>query len=120
MIDPKKRFERRRRRNRFALKQRSSGRMRLSVFRSGKHIYGQVIDDTKGVTLVTASSLEVAMREKMKNGGTIDAAKKVGALLGERAKSAGIETVVFDRGPYPYHGRVRALADAARESGLSF
>ncbi len=120
MLDPKKRFERRRRRNRFTLKQRSKGRLRLSVFRSGRHIYGQVIDDNKGVTLASASSLESSMRDQMKHGGNVEAAKKVGEILAERAKSAGVETVVFDRGGYSYHGRVRALAEAAREGGLSF
>ncbi|MEO1019668.1 MAG: 50S ribosomal protein L18 [Pseudomonadota bacterium] len=120
MIDPKKRMERRRRRNRFALKQRSKDRVRLSVFRSGRHIYGQLIDDTKGVTIAAASTLDASLREGSKNGGNIEAAKKVGSLLGERAKSAGVDKVVFDRGAYPYHGRIRALADAAREAGLTF
>ena len=96
------------------------GRARLSVFRSSKHIYVQLIDDDKGVTLATASSLEKTLREGAKTGANIDAAKKVGKLIAERAKEKGIKDVVFDRGGYLYHGRVKALADAARESGLSF
>src|SRR6267142_5592295 len=93
-------------------------RARLSVFRSSKHIYAQVIDDEKGETLASASSLEKDMREK--TGANIDAAKAVGKLLAERAVKNGVKEVVFDRGGYLYHGRVKALADAARESGLSF
>jgi large subunit ribosomal protein L18 len=96
------------------------GRTRLSVFRSSKHIYAQLIDDDKGETLVAASSLEKAMREGAKNGANIDAAKAVGKLIAERAKEKGIKDVVFDRGGYLYHGRIKALADAAREGGLNF
>src|SRR6476659_2190993 len=88
------------------------GRARLTVFRSSKHIYAQLIDDDKGTTLVAASSLEKPMRE--------DAAKTAGKLIAERAKEKGIKDVVFDRGGYLYHGRVKALADAAREGGLNF
>ena len=95
-------------------------RPRLSVFRSSKHIYAQVIDDLKGETLASASSLEKAMRESGNTGANIDAAKAVGKLLAERAVKNGVTEVVFDRGGYLYHGRVKALADAARESGLSF
>ena len=95
-----------------------NGRARLAVFRSSKHIYAQVIDDLKGETLASASSLEKDMREK--TGANIDAAKAVGKLLAERAVKNGVKEVVFDRGSYLYHGRVKALADAARESGLSF
>ena len=98
----------------------AGGRARLSVFRSSKHIYAQVIDDLKGVTLASASSLEKTMRESGKTGANIDAAKAVGKLLAERAVKNGVTEVVFDRGGYLYHGRVKALADAARESGLSF
>jgi len=94
-------------------------RARLSVFRSSKHIYAQLIDDAKGETLAAASSLEKAMREQGK-GADIAAAKAVGKLLAERAKEKGITDVVFDRGGYLYHGRVKALADAAREGGLNF
>jgi large subunit ribosomal protein L18 len=96
------------------------GRARLSVFRSSKHIYAQVIDDTKGTTLVAASSVEKPMREGAKTGANIAAAKAVGKLLAERAKEKGIKDVVFDRGGYLYHGRIKALADAAREGGLNF
>ena len=97
-----------------------NGRARLSVFRSSKHIYAQLIDDDKGQTLAAASSLEKTMRENAKNGANIAAAKAVGKLLAERAKEKGIKDVVFDRGGYLYHGRVKALADAAREGGLNF
>ena len=96
------------------------GRARLSVFRSSKHIHAQLIDDDKGVTLVAASSLEKTMREGAKTGANIAAAKAVGKLLAERAKEKGIKDVVFDRGGYLYHGRIKALADAAREGGLNF
>ena len=113
-------FARRQRRTRFALRQAAGGRPRLSVFRSGKHIYAQVIDDLKGETLASASSLEKTMRDAGNSGADIDAAKAVGKLLAERAAEKGVKEVVFDRGSYLYHGRVKALADAARESGLSF
>ena len=95
-------------------------RKRLSVFRSSKHIYAQVIDDVKGETLASASSLEKELRDAGKTGADIDAAKAVGKLLAERAVKNGVKEVVFDRGSYLYHGRIKALADAARESGLSF
>jgi len=98
----------------------SSGRARLTVFRSSKHIYAQLIDDAKGETLVAASSLEKPLREGAKTGANIDAAKSVGKLIAERAKEKGIKDVVFDRGGYLYHGRVKALTDAAREGGLNF
>jgi large subunit ribosomal protein L18 len=97
-----------------------NGRARLSVFRSSKHIYAQLIDDDKGQTLASASSLEKTMREGAKNGANIGAAKAVGKLIAERAREKGIKDVVFDRGGYLYHGRVKALADAAREGGLNF
>ena len=112
--------ERRRERLRFQLRHKSAGRPRLSVFRSGKHIYAQVIDDLKGETLASASSLEKTMREAGNTGANIDAAKAVGKLVAERAVKNGVTEVVFDRGGYLYHGRVKALADAAREGGLSF
>jgi large subunit ribosomal protein L18 len=111
---------RRKQRVRLALRRSSNGRPRLSVFRSSKHIYAQVIDDVKGVTLASASSLEKTMRDGGKTGANIDAAKAVGKLLAERAVKNGVKEVVFDRGGYLYHGRVKALGDAARESGLSF
>jgi large subunit ribosomal protein L18 len=98
----------------------AGGRARLSVFRSSKHIYAQVIDDTKGETLASASSLEKDMRGSLKTGANIAAAKAVGKLLAERATAKNVKEVVFDRGGYLYHGRVKALADAAREGGLSF
>ena len=98
----------------------TSGRARLSVFRSSKHIYAQLIDDVKGTTMVAASSLEKTMREGAKTGANIAAAKAVGKFIAERAKEKGIKDVVFDRGGYLYHGRIKALADAAREGGLNF
>ena len=113
-------FLRRSRRVRHTLKRAANGRVRLSVFRSSKHIYAQLIDDAKGETLVAASSLEKTTREGAKTGANIAAAKVVGKLLAERAKEKGIKDVVFDRGGYLYHGRIKALADAAREAGLNF
>ena len=96
-------------------------RPRLSIFRSGKQIYAQVIDDIKGVTLAAASTLELEMKEKLKKGGAnTQAAAEVGKLVAQRAKKAGVEKVVFDRGRFLYHGRVKALADGAREGGLLF
>jgi large subunit ribosomal protein L18 len=95
-------------------------RARLSVFRSSKHIYAQVIDDADGQTVVSASSLEKDMRGNLKTGANVEAAKAVGKRLAERAAAKGIKEVVFDRGGYLYHGRVKALADAAREGGLDF
>jgi large subunit ribosomal protein L18 len=95
-------------------------RARLSVFRSSKHIYAQVIDDAHGHTVVSASSLEEDMRGSLKTGANIEAAKAVGKRLAERAAAKGVKAVVFDRGGYLYHGRVKALADAAREGGLDF
>lgn len=93
---------------------------RLAVYRSTKHIYAQIIDDTKGVTLVSASSIDKDMRSKMAHGGNIDSAKLVGEEIAKKAIAAGIKDVVFDRGGFLYHGRVAALADAAREAGLNF
>jgi len=111
---------RRKTRLRSKLKQRSLGRPRLSVHRSGKHIYVQVIDDAKGATLAAASSLDAGLKGKLKTGANKDAAAEVGKLIAERAAAAGVKEVVFDRGSYLFHGRVKALADAAREGGLSF
>jgi large subunit ribosomal protein L18 len=102
------------------VKAAANGRTRLSVFRSSKQIYAQLIDDVKGVTIASASSVEKSLREGRKTGANIDAAKAVGKLIAERAKEKGIKDVVFDRGGYLYHGRVKALADAAREGGLNF
>ena len=118
MADTKALFARRQRRARYALRKAANGRPRLSVFRSGKHIYAQVIDDRKGVTLAAASSLDESF--KAKTGANKDAAAYVGKLIAERAIAAGVKAVVFDRGGYQYHGRVAALASAAREGGLSF
>ena len=106
-------FDRRRRRVRTALKARAGGRPRLSVHRSGKHIYAQIIDDAAGRTLAAASTLGG-------KGGNVEAAAKVGADIAAAAKQAGVTTVVFDRGGFLFHGRVKALADAAREAGLEF
>jgi|SRR5688572_22047756 large subunit ribosomal protein L18 len=105
------------------IRKRLSGtpaRPRLAVFRSNKHIYAQVIDDAKGTTLTAASSLDVDAKKDIKHGGNVAAAKAVGKLVAERAKAKGIDAVLFDRGGYIYHGRVKALADAAREAGLKF
>lgn len=115
-----KQIERRKARVRRTIKAVAGGRPRLSVFRSSKHIYAQVIDDRKGATVAAASSLEKDMRTSLKTGADIDAAKAVGKLVAERAAAAGVKDVVFDRGNYLYHGRVKALADAAREGGLNF
>jgi len=107
-------------RSRTTLRRKSRGRVRLSVFRSSRHIYAQIIDDAKGVTLAAASSLDEGVKGAVKTGADIDAAKAVGKLIAERAKEKNVSEVVFDRGGYVYHGRVKALADAAREGGLSF
>ena len=111
-------FRRRRERVRFKLRQAAKGRARLSVFRSSRHIYAQIIDDLAGRTLAAASTLDAALKANLKTGADTAAAGAVGKLLAERAKAAGIERVIFDRGAYMYHGRVKALADAAREGGL--
>ena len=112
--------ERRKRRIRGKIGKRLGERPRLSVFRSEKHIYAQVIDDKKGATLATASSVDKSLRGKLKKGGNSGAAKAVGELVAERALAAGVSEVIFDRGGYHYHGRVKALADSARKGGLSF
>ncbi|MFZ3483444.1 50S ribosomal protein L18 [Sphingomonas sp. 3-13AW] len=111
-------FAKRRRRNRTALRARSGGRPRLSIHRSGKHIYAQVIDDAEGRTVASASTLEKDVRGQ--SGANVDAAKAVGQRVAEAAKAAGVTQVVFDRGGFLFHGRVKALAEAARESGLEF
>ena len=108
-------FDRRRRRVRTALKSRAGGKPRLSVHRTGRHIYAQIIDDAAGRTLAAASTLGADS-----TGATVDAASKVGKDIAEAAKKAGVTTVVFDRGGFLFHGRVKALADAAREGGLEF
>jgi large subunit ribosomal protein L18 len=118
MSNSKQLFERRKGRNRGSIKRAGGSRPRLSVFRSGKHIYAQIIDDAQGVTVAAASSVEKTLRKK--TGADKSAAGEVGKLVAERAVKAGIKDVVFDRGGYKYHGRVKALAEAAREAGLSF
>jgi large subunit ribosomal protein L18 len=112
--------ERRKARVRKALKARAFGRPRLSVFRSDKNIYAQIIDDANGRTLAAASTLDKDVKSTVKNGGSSEAAAVIGKLIAERGTKAGVSEVVFDRGAYIYHGRVKALADAAREGGLQF
>jgi len=116
-LSPRDSAKRRAERTRIRLRSLANGRPRLSVFRSSKNIYAQVIDDERGVTLASASSLE---GEKAAKGADKDAAARVGALVAQRAIEKGVKDVVFDRGGYIYHGRVKALADAAREAGLNF
>ena len=120
MATVRRRARRREASVRRAVKTAAGGRLRLSVHRSSKHIYAQVIDDTGGATLAAASSLEKDMRGSLKTGANKDAAKAVGKAVAERALQKGIKDVVFDRGGYLYHGRVKAVADAAREGGLKF
>jgi len=118
MATVKARTDRRKATVRRAIKEAATGRARLTVFRSSKHIYAQVIDDLKGSKVAAASSLEKDMRSK--TGANVDAAKAVGKLVAQRAIEKGVKSVVFDRGGYLYHGRIKALADAAREGGLQF
>jgi large subunit ribosomal protein L18 len=113
-------IERRTARVRRAIKAAAGLRLRLSVFRSSKHIYAQVIDDRKGETVAAASSIEKDVRGSLKTGANIEAAKAVGKLVAERASAKGVKDVVFDRGGYIFHGRIKALAEAAREGGLNF
>jgi large subunit ribosomal protein L18 len=120
MLKSKSLFQRRKMRVRSKLGKTAGLRPRLSVFRSSQHIYAQVIDDTAGRTLVAASSVDKELRAAGTGGTDIDGATAVGKLLASRALAAGITAVVFDRGGYLFHGRVKALADAAREGGLSF
>ncbi|MCD1261967.1 50S ribosomal protein L18 [Paenibacillus athensensis] len=98
----------------------TTARPRLNIFRSSKHMYAQIIDDVQGVTIASASTQDKDLKGQVENGGNVDAARKVGELIAQRAKEKGVEKVVFDRGGYLYHGRVQALADAAREAGLEF
>ncbi len=114
------RIMRRQGRVRGVLRRAAGERKRLSVFRSSKHIYAQLIDDDAGTTLASASSIEKTTRDGLKTGASVEAAKAVGKLIAQRAQEKGIKDVVFDRGSYLYHGRVRALAEAAREGGLNF
>ena len=120
MVKSNTSVDRRKARVRRAVLAHSGGRPRLSVFRSSEQIYAQIIDDAKGVTLASASSLEKALREELKSGANVEAAKRIGKEIAERAKKAGVDKVVFDRGGYMYHGRVKALAEGAREGGLDF
>jgi len=111
---------RNRRANKTRAQIRSQGKARLSVFRSANHIYAQIIDDNEGQTLVSASSIDEDLAPNLANGGNVDAARKVGEAIASRAAEAGVGDVAFDRGGYQYHGRVKALAEAARENGLKF
>ncbi len=111
---------RRKARVRRAIRAAANGKPRLSVFRSSKQIYAQIIDDIKGATLVAASTIEKDLKGKLKTGADVEAAKEIGKLVAERAIKAGIKDVIFDRGSYIYHGRVKALAEGAREAGLNF
>lgn len=118
MLTTNQTFERRRQRTRAVLRKTGQGRPRLSVHRSSKHIRAQVIDDTRGITLATASTLDPEFRKLGKTGADVDAATFVGTQLAQRAQKNGVKRVVFDRGGFMFHGRVKALADAAREAGL--
>lgn len=120
MSSSRDKFSKRTQRTRARLKRLANGRPRLSVARSNKNISAQIIDDVRGVTVASASTLEADFRKKTKNCADTEAATKIGKLLASRAIKAGVETVVFDRGGYIFHGRVKALADAAREGGLKF
>lgn len=120
MAGNKQSLQRRAQRVRRQLKKVGNGRPRLSVYRSSKNIYAQIIDDAQGTTVASASTLDADLRKGLKSGADVDAATAVGKLVAERASKAGVKEVVFDRGPYIFHGRVKALADAAREGGLTF
>ena len=120
MLSSRQMFEKRRARNRTSLKSNANGQPRLSVHRSSRHIYAQIIDDSSGATIASASTLDADFRKGGKTGADMTAASAVGKSIGERAVDKGVKAVVFDRGGYIYHGRVKALADAAREAGLEF
>ena len=120
MITKKSLFDKRKLRNRLSIKKNIGNKLRLSVFRSNKHIYCQIIDDVKQITLCSSSTLDPEVKKDLKSSGTIDAAEKVGKDIAVKAKKIGFEKVVFDRGGYLYHGRVRSLAEGARSSGLKF
>ncbi|MTI10652.1 MULTISPECIES: 50S ribosomal protein L18 [Curvivirga] len=120
MMTSRELFKRRAQRTRFQLKKKAGGKVRLSVHRSANHVYAQLIDDKAGTTLAAASTLDKDVSGSVKATGNADAAAVVGKLIAERAKAAGVDTVVFDRGGFQYHGRVKALGDAAREAGLNF
>ena len=108
------------RRIREKIKKSANGRYRLSIFRSSKNIYAQIIDDDKGKTLLSSSTLDKKIKSKLKNTGNKEAASEIGKILGEKAKEKGIKKVIFDRGKCLYHGRIKALADSARKAGLDF
>ncbi|WLT09723.1 50S ribosomal protein L18 [Bartonella apihabitans] len=120
MASPKELLQRRAQRVRRQVKAVANGRLRLSVHRSNMNIYVQIIDDLHSRTVASASTLDKELRPSLKGGANVEAATAVGKLIAERAKAAGVKEVVFDRGAYIYHGRIKALADAAREGGLSF
>ena len=120
MLSVRNKFNRRQKRLRTHLAKVRGGRLRLSVFRSNANIYAQVIDDESRKTVASASTLEKSVRSEIKNGSTKEAAAKIGTLIAERAKKAGVKKIIFDRGAYLYHGRVKSLAHAARENGLEF
>ena len=113
-------FDKRKLRNRLSIKKNIGNKPRLSVFRSNKHIYCQIIDDIKQITLCSSSTLDPDVKKELKGSGTIDAAEKVGKDIATKAKKNGFKTVVFDRGGYLYHGRVKSLAEGARSNGLNF
>ena len=113
-------FDKRKLRNRLSIKRNIENKFRLSVFRSNKHIYCQLIDDVKQITLCSSSTLDPEVKKQIKSSGTIDAAEKVGKNIALKAKENGLQTVVFDRGGYLYHGRVKSLAEGARSNGLKF
>ena len=120
MSTKKSLFDKRKLRNRLSIKKNIGNKLRLSVFRSNKHIYCQIIDDVKQITLCSSSTLDPQVKKDLKGSGAIEAAEKVGKDIAAKAKKIGFEKVVFDRGGYLYHGRVKALAEGARESGLKF
>ena len=120
MSTKKSLFDKRKLRNRLSIKKNIGNKLRLSVFRSNKHIYCQIIDDLKQITLCSSSTLDPEVKKDLKSSSTIDAAEKVGKDIAAKAKKIGFEKVVFDRGGYLYHGRVRSLAEGARSSGLKF
>ena len=120
MSTKKSLFDKRKLRNRLTIKKNIGNKLRLSVFRSNKHIYCQIIDDVKQITLCSSSTLDPEVKKDLKGSGAIEAAEKVGKDIAVKAKKIGFEKVVFDRGGYLYHGRVRSLAEGARSSGLKF
>ena len=120
MSTKKSLFDKRKLRNRLSIKKNIGNKLRLSVFRSNKHIYCQIIDDVKQITLCSSSTLDPEVKKDLKSSGTIEAAEKVGKDIATKAKKIGFEKVVFDRGGYLYHGRVKSLAEGARSSGLKF